>query len=160
MTQTNKQARQTCHCFVLNSHFIQPSECKYVLFVCLSVRLQDSFILLHFRNFGRRFFFPHSWGKVELCHPLYDFRGKESKLFFADIANRENWNPRKIIPMFSRQNHENLAMRKYPTIQYHFVAFTMLGVIWATLWENLFMPYANNKGIDQSDQCLCYSLPR
>ena len=31
MTQHNKQARQTFHCFVLNSHFIQPSEC---LFVC------------------------------------------------------------------------------------------------------------------------------
>ena len=38
MTQHNKQARQTFHCFVLNSHFIQPSECKFVffLFVCLS----------------------------------------------------------------------------------------------------------------------------
>ena len=44
--------------------------------------------------------------------------------------------------------------------------------IWATSWENLFMPYANNKGADQtaqnsdctdsvqSDQHLCCSLPR
>ena len=55
MTQLHKQARQTIHCFVMNSHFIQPSECKYVLFVCLSVRLQVSFIPLHFRYFGRRF---------------------------------------------------------------------------------------------------------
>ena len=36
--------------------------------------------------------------------------------------------------------------------------------IWATSWENLFMPYANNKGTDQpvhshSDQHLCCSLP-
>ena len=33
---------------------------------------------------------------------------------------------------------------------------------WAT-WENLFMPYANNKGADQdaqTDQCLSCSLPR
>ena len=36
MSQHNKQARQTFHWFVLNSHFIQQSECKYVLFVCLS----------------------------------------------------------------------------------------------------------------------------
>ena len=55
MTQRNKQARQTFHCFILNSHFIQPSECKYVLFVCVFVRLQVSFIPLHFRYFGRRF---------------------------------------------------------------------------------------------------------
>ena len=26
--------RQTFHCFALNSNFIQPSVCKYVLFVC------------------------------------------------------------------------------------------------------------------------------
>ena len=57
MTQRNKQARQTFHCFVLNNHFIQLSECKYVLFVCLSVRLQVSFISLHFRYFGRRYSF-------------------------------------------------------------------------------------------------------
>ena len=34
---------------------------------------------------------------------------------------------------------------------------------WATSWENLFMPYANNKGADQpaqSNQRLCCSLPR
>ena len=36
-SQASKQARQTFHCFILNSHFIQLSECKYVLFVCLSV---------------------------------------------------------------------------------------------------------------------------
>ena len=33
--------------------------------------------------------------------------------------------------------------------------------IWATSWENLFRPYANNKDADQpaqSDQCLCCSL--
>ena len=59
MKQSNKQARQTIHCFVLNSHFIQPSECKYVLFVCLSVRLQVSFIPLRFRNFGHRFISAH-----------------------------------------------------------------------------------------------------
>ena len=34
---------------------------------------------------------------------------------------------------------------------------------WAMSWENLFMPFANNKAADQpvqSDQCLYYSLPR
>ena len=35
--------------------------------------------------------------------------------------------------------------------------------IWATSWENLFMPYANNKGSDQPmhlcSQHLCYLLP-
>ena len=33
-------------------------------------------------------------------------------------------------------------------------------LVWiATSWENLFMPYAYNKGTDQTDQHLCYSLP-
>ena len=65
---SNKQARQTFHWFVLNSHFIKPSECKYVPFACLSARMQVSFIPLRFRYFGRKF---------ELCHPLYDFSGKQ-----------------------------------------------------------------------------------
>ena len=56
-SSSNKQARQTFHCFVLISHFIQPSECKYVLFVCLSVRLQVSFIPLRCRYFGWKFSF-------------------------------------------------------------------------------------------------------
>ena len=61
-SSSNKQARQTFHCFVLNSHFIQMSECKYLLFVCLSVRLQVSVIPLRFRYFGQRF----SFGAVDL----------------------------------------------------------------------------------------------
>ena len=81
MTQPNKQARQTCHCFVLNSHFIQPSECKYVLFVCLSVRLQDSFILLHFRNFGRRFFFRTVEGKLSCATHSTIFAEKNQNYF-------------------------------------------------------------------------------
>ena len=37
----------------------------------------------------------------------------------------------------------------------------MSGVNWATSWENLFMPCANNKGAStQSDQHLCCSLLR
>ena len=54
---SNKQARQTFHCLVLNSRFLQLSECKYVVFVCLSVRLQVSFIPLSFRYFGRIYSF-------------------------------------------------------------------------------------------------------
>ena len=42
-----------------NQPFIQPSVCKYVLFVCffVSARLQVSFIPLRFRYFGKRFSF-------------------------------------------------------------------------------------------------------
>ena len=89
-SSSNKQARQTFYCFVLRGHFIQPSECKYILFVCLPIRLQVFFIPLHFIYFGRRFFCTVDRGKVELCHPFYDFRGKESKIFFADVADCEN----------------------------------------------------------------------
>ena len=32
-------------------------------------------------------------------------------------------------------------------------------LIWAMSWENLFMPYANIKGTDQTVQMLYYSLP-
>ena len=93
-SSSKKQARQTFHCFVLNSHFIQPSECKYVLFVCLSeckcllfpcisVTLAGNFLSAQL-IYRRRF---------KLCHPFYYFRGKESKLFFADVANRKKINP-------------------------------------------------------------------
>ena len=61
--------------------FVCLSDCKYLLFRCVSDTLAGDFLSaqLIYR------------GKVKLCHhPLYDFRGKESKLFFADIADREN----------------------------------------------------------------------
>ena len=96
-SSSNKEARQTFHCFVLNRHFLQLSECKYVVFVCLSVRLQVSFIPFRFRYFGRIFSF----------HTVN--RSKESRQ-----------RPRKIIIMFLRQNRENLATQKYPIIRYSF----------------------------------------
>ena len=116
MTQGDKQARQTFHCFVLNNHFIQLSECKYVLFVCLSFRLQVSFILMHFRYFCRKF----SFGTVDLSResqvvpPTLRFSRKRIKTIF-----RGHCRPQKIIPMFLRQNRENLATRKYHIIQYY-----------------------------------------
>ena len=87
MAQQNKQARQTFHCVVLNSHFIQPFECEcryvLVLFVCLSVRLQASFIPLRFRYFGRNLFSTQSIyrRKVEMCHALYEFC--ETEIYFS-----------------------------------------------------------------------------
>ena len=32
---------------------------------------------------------------------------------------------------------------------HHIITFNLFGSTWATSWENLFMPYANNKGADQ-----------
>ena len=83
--------------------FVCLSGCEYLLFPCVSDTLAGDFLSaqLVYR------------GKVELCHHFFDFRGKESKLFFADVAD-----PRKIIPMFLRQNCVNLATRKYPIIWY------------------------------------------
>ena len=59
MAKSVTTSKQDRHFIVLFRHFIQPSECKYVyvLFVCLSVSLQVSFILLRFRYFGQRFSF-------------------------------------------------------------------------------------------------------
>ena len=91
-SSSNKQARQTFHWFVLNSHFIQPSECKYVLFACFlaecKYRLFPCVSDISAGDFLSAQLIYR--GKFELCHPLYDFRGKESKLVFADIADREN----------------------------------------------------------------------
>ena len=61
--------------------FVCLSDCKNLLFCCISDTLAWDFLSaeLIYR------------GKVELCHhPLYDFHGKELKLFFADIADSEN----------------------------------------------------------------------
>ena len=76
-------------------HFIHPSECKYFLmFVCLS---DCKYLLFHCVSdtlagdfLSTQFIY---WGKVELCHTLYDFRGKESKLFFTDVADGEKYSP-------------------------------------------------------------------
>ena len=80
----NKQARQTFHCFVLNSHFIQLSECKYLLFACLSVRMQESFIPLHFRYFGRRFSFRSVdlSREIQAVPPTLWFSRKRIKIIF------------------------------------------------------------------------------
>ena len=51
---------------------------------------------------------------------------------------------------------------------WHFSAFSgylcsvKCSSIWVTSWQNLLMPYANNKNADQSAhlQCICYLLPR
>ena len=68
--------------------------CFVLLFVCLFLfcficQTASIFYSLAFQilllEMHRR-----SRGKVELCHPFHDFRGKESKLFFADVADREN----------------------------------------------------------------------
>ena len=86
MTQRNKQARQTFHCFVLNSHFFQPSECKYVTF-CLFVCLSD-FYSLRFRYFGLEIFFPNSCsieGKSSCATHSTIFAEKNQKLFFATL---------------------------------------------------------------------------
>ena len=82
-SSSNKQARQTFHCFVLNSHFIQPSECKYVLFACLSVRMQVSFIHLRFRYFGRRFSFRtvDIWREIRAVPPTLIFAEKNQNYF-------------------------------------------------------------------------------
>ena len=47
------------------------SECKYLLFPCVSDTLAGDFLSaqLIYR------------GKFELCHPLYDFRGKNEMIF-------------------------------------------------------------------------------
>ena len=88
-----KQARQTFHWFVVNSHFIQPSEWKYVLIACLSVRLQVSFIHLRFRYFGRRFSFhtvdlPRG---SQVVPPTLRFSRKRIELIF-----RGRCRPRKL----------------------------------------------------------------
>ena len=87
-SSSNKQARQTFHWFVQNSHFIKPSECKYVLFAGLSVRLQVYFIPLHFRYFGWRF----SFRTVDLSReiravlPTLWFSRKRIKIIFLRSA--------------------------------------------------------------------------
>ena len=92
MIQPSKQARHAFHCLVLNSHFIQLSECEYVLLVCLFVRLQISFIRCISDTLAGDFLSAQFFcrGKVELCHLLNDFCGEESKLFFMDVAYPEN----------------------------------------------------------------------
>ena len=107
-SSSNKQARHTLivvfQTAILFNHpnvnmfffFVCLSDCNYLSFPCVSDTLARDFLSALF--IYRR--------KVELCHPLYDFHGKESKWLFVDIA------------MFLRQNPESLTMRKYHIIWY------------------------------------------
>ena len=53
---------KTFHCFVLKSHFIQPSKCQYVLFVCLSVwQAAGIFYSFTFHITWPEIFHQHSW---------------------------------------------------------------------------------------------------
>ena len=69
----------------------QPSECNYVLFVCLSVRLQISFIPCVSDTLAGDFLSAQLTyrGTIELCHSLILF-AETNHIFFADVANREN----------------------------------------------------------------------
>ena len=111
MTQRNKQARHKFHCFVLNSHFIQPSECKYVLCVCLSVRLQVSFIPLLFQIFWPEIFFPHSWsieGKAS-CATQSRFSRIRIEIIFRGPCRARKLKSAKIIPMFLRLGNAKIS---------------------------------------------------
>ena len=132
-SSSNKQARQTFQCFVLNSHFIQPSECKYCLFVCLSVRLQLSSIPIRFSYFGQRFSFRtvdlSRDSRVVPCatHSTI-FAEKNKNYFFLRMLPIAKINRQKIIPMFFIQYRKNLATRNYPIIWYLLESYSPLSI--------------------------------
>ena len=83
---TSKQDR---HFIVLFCHFIQPSECKYVyvLFVCLSSDCKYLLFRCISDTLARDFLSAqliYRW-KVELCQPLYDFCGKNQNYFLRTL---------------------------------------------------------------------------
>ena len=83
MAQRIKQARHIFHCFVLNSHFVQPSECKYVLFFFFVCQTASIFYSLAFKILWPEIFFPHSCsieGKSNCATHSTTSAGKKSKL--------------------------------------------------------------------------------
>ena len=104
-------------------------------FVCLSVRLQ----VLRFRYFGRRFFSAQLMyqGKVELCHPLYDFRGKESKFIF-----RGRCRPRKLKSAKNNPHVFETKLRKFgdAKISHYTVLHSSLGTRLAVFSEDTYEP--------------------
>ena len=106
-SSSNKQARQTFHCFVLNSHFLQLSECKYVVFVCLSIRLQESFIPLRFRYFGRIFSFRtvNRLKESRVVPPTLWFSQKRIKIIFRGPQRPRKLKSKKNNPyVFEKKN--------------------------------------------------------
>ena len=88
MTQLSEfNIRQTFHCFALNSNFIQPSVCKYVLFVCFLCLPDCKYLLFPCISDTLAEDFLSAQliyrGKVKLCNPFYDFRGKRIKIIFC-----------------------------------------------------------------------------
>ena len=55
-----------------------------------------------------------------------------------------------VLPQYWKCRPKTKHCNSYCVVLHNFPLFYLLGNIWATSWENLFMPYANNKGADQS----------
>ena len=94
---SHKQAGQTFHYFVLTVIFstVWMKICYFCLFQvsfipCISDTLVGDFLSAQviYR------------GKVEFCHPLNNFCGHESKLFFVDSANHDNYSAKNKIHVF------------------------------------------------------------
>ena len=116
---TSKEDRQFS-VFVLNSYCIQPSECKYVLFVCLCLRLQESFILLHFRYFGQIFSF-HTVdlsGESRVVPPTLLFSWERIEIIFCGCWWPWKLKAEKNNPHVFETEQRKLAMWKYPIIRY------------------------------------------
>ena len=84
---SHKQAGQTFHCFVLTVIFFNRLN-ENMLFLLVS-RIFYSFVsdTLVGDFLSTQLIYR---GKVDFCHPPNNLCGHESKLFFADVAKREN----------------------------------------------------------------------
>ena len=149
MTQRNKQARQTFHCFLLNSHFIQPSEWKYVLFVCLSVcQTASIFYSLAFQIFWPQNFFPHSWyieGKTSCAIHSTIFMKKDAKLFFTDVVDCENKSwcfLDKTVKIWQRENIALYGIKSYMNQN----RFVVLSSIMTEGGDTLILPFISKRG--------------
>ena len=91
--------------------FVCLSDCKYLLFPCVSDTLA---VQLIYR------------GKVELCHPLHNFCGKEPKIIFRGHIRPQKLNSTKNNPhvfetkprKFGDAKIPHYTVLKYPIIRY------------------------------------------
>ena len=107
------------NCLNINMFFLLVclSDCKYLLFPCVSDTLAGDFLseqLLY-------------WGKLELCHPLYDFRGKKIEIIF-----RECCRPRKIKSAKINPHVFETKPRKFGDAKIsHFTVSQRCGSLWS-----------------------------
>ena len=137
---------------------------KRIFFFCYERCISNFVFIIFFleKNSLSSFFFFKLWHYIYFLHILiriFEMKKKNLGQFIHWIAMKNSWNVLEIVWEWLQNWHKSLATpKKFKNSMVKNISAikSYCSKIWAKSWDNLFKPYANNKGTDQH---LCCSLP-